>query len=92
MAELSEALNNPEERQHAATALRALISKIVLTPGPERGETYVTLHGEFVTILEWVSRQAVGKTAKTNTPRGDLTGVLESMVAGAGFEPATFRL
>jgi site-specific DNA recombinase len=92
VAELSEALNNPEERQRAATALRALISKIVLTPEPERGETYVTLHGEFVTILEWVARQAVGKAAKTNTPGGDLAGVLESVVAGVGFEPTTFRL
>ncbi|MHB2264578.1 recombinase family protein [Aliihoeflea sp. PC F10.4] len=85
VAELTEALNNPEERQRAATALRALISKIVLTPGPEHGETCVTLHGEFVTILEWVARQAVGKTVKTNTPGGALAGVLESVVAGAGF-------
>ena len=92
VAELTEALNNPEERQRAATALRALISKIVLTPGPERGETFVALHGEFVTILEWVARQAIGKTARTNTPGGDLAGVLESVVAGAGFEPVTFRL
>lgn len=36
---LAEALNQPEERDDAATALRALIDKVVLTPGAQRGET-----------------------------------------------------
>ena len=69
-----------------------LIERIVLTPGPERGEIYATLHGELRTILEWTERQAIGNATKRNTPGGVRAGVSFSMVAGAGFEPAAFRL
>ena len=69
-----------------------LIEKIVLTPGPERGEIFATLHGELGTILAWTERQALGRTTKTNTPGAGLTGVSASMVAGARFELTTFRL
>ena len=89
---LTEALNRSEERTEAAEALRALIEKIVLTPGLERGEILATLQGELRTILEWTERQAVGKAAKNKTPGAGLAGVSVSVVAGAGFEPATFRL
>ena len=89
---LTKALNRKEERQEAAETLRGLIEKISLTPGPERGEIYATLHGELGTILNWTERQAIGKATKKNTPGGDLTGVSLSVVAGAGFEPAAFRL
>ena len=89
---LTKALNRKEERQDAAETLRGLIEKISLTPGPERGEIYATLHGELGTILNWTERQAIGMTTKNNTPGGDLTGVSVSVVAGAGFEPAAFRL
>ncbi|MBT9373355.1 recombinase family protein [Rhizobium sp. CSW-27] len=80
---LTKALNHKEERQEAAETLRGLIEKISLTPGPERGEIYATLHGELGTILNWTERQAIGKATKTNTPGGDLTGVSLSVVAGA---------
>ena len=50
---LTKALNRKKERQEAAETLRGLIEKISLTPGPERGEIYVTLHGELGTILNW---------------------------------------
>ncbi|WP_265519334.1 recombinase family protein [Nitratireductor luteus] len=89
---LTEALNRPGERSEAAEALRALIEKIVLRPGTNRGEIDATLHGELGTILNWVERQAVGKTAKNNTPGSGPTGVSVSVVAGVGFEPTTFRL
>ncbi len=92
VSDLTKALNRKEERQEAAETLRGLIEKISLTPGPERGEIYATLHGELGTILNWTERQAIGKATKTNTPGGDLTGLSVSMVAGAGFEPAAFRL
>ncbi|WP_342354330.1 recombinase family protein [Paracoccus siganidrum] len=92
VAELSEALNHPETRAESADQLRVLIEKIVLTPGPNRGEVYARLHGDLATILEWVARQE-GKTGtKDKTPGGIRSGVLVSVVAGAGFEPATFRL
>ena len=89
---LTKALNRKEERQEAAETLRGLIEKISLTPGPERGEIYATLHGELGTILNWTERQAIGKTTKTKNPAAMATGVSVSVVAGAGFEPAAFRL
>ncbi|MDO5622616.1 MAG: hypothetical protein Q4G24_14240 [Paracoccus sp. (in: a-proteobacteria)] len=92
VAQLTEALNHPAERQQASEALRMLIEKIVLTPGPERGEIYATLHGELGQILSWTERQAIGAATKTNTPGGTRSGVLVSVVAGIGFEPMTFRL
>ncbi|MFC0243918.1 DNA resolvase [Falsochrobactrum ovis] len=79
---LTAALNRPEERQQAADALRMLIEKIVLTPGPERGELYATLHGELRTILEWTERQAIGKAGKTTKPAAGATGLSVSLVAG----------
>jgi len=81
---LTAALAKPDERPQAAAALRMLIEKIVLTPGPERGEIFATLHGELRTILEWTERQSIGKATKTNTPGAELAGVSVSMVAGAG--------
>lgn len=89
---LTKALNRKEERQEAAETLRGLIEKISLTPGPERGEIYATLHGELSTILEWTERQAIGKAAKTTKPAADATGLSLSVVAGARFELTTFRL
>jgi site-specific DNA recombinase len=89
---LTEALNRPNERPQAAETLRMLIEKIVLTPGPERGEILATLHGELSTILEWTERQAFGKAGRTTKPAVGAAGMSVSVVAGAGFEPATFRL
>lgn len=84
---LTKALNRKEERQEASQDLRALIEKIVLTPGPERGELYATLHGELRTILEWTERQAIGKTAKTTKPAAGATGLSVSVVAGGRRQP-----
>ncbi|WP_366927449.1 recombinase family protein [Martelella sp.] len=92
VAKLTQALNRPAVRQEAAEALRMLIEKIALTPGQKRGEIDATLYGELGQILAWTERQALGKASKTNTPGGTSSGVLVSVVAGAGFEPAAFRL
>lgn len=92
ISRLTEALNRPEDRGEAAEALGMLIEKIVLRPGPNRGEIDATLYGELGAILNWTERQAVGGLTKTNTPGAGLTGVSVSVVAGAGFEPAAFRL
>ena len=89
---LTEALNRPEDRAEAGEAIRALIEKITLKPGPNRGEIDATLHGELGTILAWIEAQALGKAQKQNTPGAGLSGVSVSVVAGAGFEPAAFRL
>jgi len=83
VSDLTKALNRKEEREEAAETLRGLIEKISLTPGPERGEIYATLHGELGTILNWTERQAIGKAGKTTKPTADATGVSLSLVAGA---------
>jgi site-specific DNA recombinase len=79
---LTAALNRPEDRAEAAEAIRSLIDKIVLRPGPNRGEIDATLHGELGTILNWIERQAIRKTAKKNTPAACAAGVSVSVVAG----------
>ena len=87
VARLATALGKPEERDAAAAAIRGLIDGIVLTPGEKRGELQVTLRGELGKILEWTGSGA--EKEKTDTP---VSGMSVSVVAGAGFEPATFRL
>jgi len=74
---LAEALRHPQERDEAAEAIRALIDRITLTPGPGRGEIAATLHGDLGTILEWTAR--TGQKNKTDTPGA---GVSVSVVAG----------
>ncbi|KAA1053067.1 hypothetical protein [Azospirillum argentinense] len=85
VARLAEALNRPEERDEAAGAIRGLIEQITLTSGLKRGQLDVTLYGELGTLLEWTAK-------KQNTPGPGGSRVSVSVVAGAGFEPATFRL
>ena len=92
VATLTHALNRPEERPQAAEALRMLIERIVLTPGTERGEMFAAMHGELRTILEWTERQATNESAKTTKPAAKAAGFVVLVVAGAGFEPAAFRL
>ncbi|SCM76579.1 Resolvase domain (fragment) [uncultured Pleomorphomonas sp.] len=89
---LIDALNQPEERQEAAATMRTLIEKIVLMPGPNRGEIDAMLYGELGTILNWIERQDISKGGKKTKPAAFATGLSVSMVAGAGFEPAAFRL
>jgi site-specific DNA recombinase len=73
---LAEALRKPEERDEAVDAIRTLMEKIILTPGPKRGELAATLHGDLVTILEWTAQGA-------NSSGRDRSGVSVSVVAGA---------
>ena len=83
---LAEALRDPRERDEAAEAVRGLIERIVLAPGAKRGEMDATLHGDLGAVLEWTAK---GRKNETDTPS---SGMSVSVVAGAGFEPATFRL
>jgi len=85
VARLAEALEHPDERDEAAEAIRGLIEKITLKPGPKRGQIDAVLYGDLGRILDWTARNA-------NTPGAELSGVSVSVVAGAGFEPTTFRL
>ena len=82
---LAEALRSQTERDEAAEAIRSLVERITLMPGAERGQIDATLHGDFGEILRWTAQ-------KQKTPGAFASGVSVSVVAGAGFEPATFRL
>ncbi|MET4702543.1 site-specific DNA recombinase, partial [Constrictibacter sp. MBR-5] len=85
VANLVEALTDPEAMLEAGDVIRSLVAKVVLTPGAKRGEVHAELHGELAAILALASAQ---KKSLTPVSRG----VRLSVVAGAGFEPATFRL
>ena len=80
---LAQALEHPETRTEASEALRGLIDAITLTP--VQGALKIELKGNLAAML----------SAATNAKRSPETGDLSlqvQMVAGAGFEPATFGL
>ncbi len=81
--ELAEALQREDTRLEASEMLRGLIDSIVLTP--EKGQLRIELRGNLAAML----------TAAQQTKRSPETGDLlvpVQLVAGAGFEPATFGL
>ena len=84
VAELHEAIQSEDIREEAWEVIRSLVDEILLTP--EDGELRIDLKGELAGILSL----AAGK----KKPDAQLRIGLEQikMVAGAGFEPATFRL
>ncbi|GAJ29067.1 recombinase family protein [Acidomonas methanolica] len=87
---VTESLNQPEDRAEASEAVRALVEKIVLSPGDKRGEIFATLYGELGTLLRFVNQK---DTKSSKSLKGIAkTSMWESVVAGAGFEPAAFRL
>ena len=81
VARLADTLNVPGTRQEAGEIIRSLIERIVLTPEGDRLKA--ELYGDLAGIL------AFCEGAKGE--RGGSGGIV-SVVAGAGFEPATFRL
>ena len=73
---LTEALGNPDNRTEAATALRALIEKIVITPTERRSEHHVRLFGDLEVILAWAEdRQAIQQAPLRLSFRGGGEGV-----------------
>ncbi len=84
VADLTEALNSDETRTEAAELIRSLIEAIVLVP--EDGALKVDLKGALAGILQLCADDK-------NPSRFSPEGLLQlKLVAGAGFEPATFRL
>jgi site-specific DNA recombinase len=84
------ALNEDGTREEAADLLRGLIEKIVLRPDGDAPNGHaVELYGELGAILVLCSVPG-GTNAKARTGGAGFRQV--TMVAGAGFEPATFRL
>jgi hypothetical protein len=78
---LAHALEQAETRVEATEALRGLIDAIILTPAD--GELRIELKGNLAAML------SAATNAKRSPETGDLLLQVE-MVAGAGFEPATF--
>ncbi|MGN7614272.1 recombinase family protein, partial [Magnetococcales bacterium HHB-1] len=81
---LVQALNDPNALIEANTAIRQLIERVHLVP--ENGELKIELYGELAALLK------LGTEPKKEHPQAESEGVQITMVAGAGFEPATFRL
>lgn len=69
MARLADALKHPEDRDEAATAIRGLIERIVLSPGEKWGEVHATLHGDLGTILEWTATGDGKNQGGTSRPK-----------------------
>ena len=97
VTELAAALAHEESRVGAAEALRGLIDCITLTPDGE--ELRIELQGNLAAMLRAAEAQNTGKpmtiggllTDGARSPDDDdLVQIM--MVAGAGFEPATFGL
>ncbi|MPN10773.1 hypothetical protein SDC9_158070 [bioreactor metagenome] len=87
---LVNALSDPAVRVQAAEAMRSLISEIRMIPASDAPDGHrIELSGDLAGIL------ALSEPDMTKPPRlARADDSLESgtMVAGAGFEPATFRL
>ena len=84
---LKQALDRNDARAEASEHLRGLIEKIVLTPEPRRDQLRIDLHGDLAGILQIASQKQVrpGNTLDSGPNK-------IALVAGAGFEPATFGL
>ncbi len=67
------------------SAIRGLAERTAHTPGKKWAEMDAVPHGDLGTIFEWAS----AGNGKPDIPLSEMSG---SVVAGAGFEPATFRL
>ncbi|HIC82009.1 MAG TPA: recombinase family protein, partial [Kiloniellaceae bacterium] len=81
IAELQEALERDEEtRLKAIAAIRDLIDRIVVVFGDGRGEFEVEIEGRLARILALAHGESQDQKS------------MGLLVAGAGFEPATFRL
>ncbi|WP_454819262.1 recombinase family protein [Labrys neptuniae] len=71
------------KRLNAGDIIRSLVKAIILTP--EHGELQIDVRGDLAGILTLATQ--------TKTPAACATGLSQvKMVAGAGFEPAAFRL
>jgi site-specific DNA recombinase len=80
---LANALDHPETRTEASEALRGRIDAIVMTPDGDG--LRIELKGNLAAML------GAAQNAKRSPETGDLS-LQVVMVAGAGFEPATFGL
>ena len=81
---LIDALNKPDTITQANEAIRQLLERIRLVP--EGNTLNIELFGELAALI------SLGIGPSDKHPLADAEGVQVTLVAGAGFEPATFRL
>ena len=88
VSRLREALTDESRRAEVAELIRGLVDRIVLTPVEHNGRKTlaVDLLGHIAGIL------AMATQTKKPPQRGGVSEESIKLVAGAGFEPATFRL
>jgi site-specific DNA recombinase len=86
--QLAAALNEPGTASEAAEIIRGLIDRIVLTASD--GILQARLYGDLAAIMACAEGNQLWPAS--NVPGSTGPGTLLSVVAGAGFEPATFRL
>ncbi|MCB6180203.1 recombinase family protein [Rhodobacter sp. Har01] len=77
---LATLLEDEAGRAEAVAALRGLVERIEVGVGETRGRCTVTIHGGLAGVLAFCADP------------GQSSGGTEFLVAGAGFEPAAFRL
>ena len=87
---LRNALDRKDGRSEAAEHLRALIDKIVLTPEKGREDLRIDLYGDLAGILCIASQKRARPGNAANNSVSEPNKI--ALVAGAGFEPATFGL
>ena len=92
VANLHVALANQDCRAEATEIIRSLIEKIVITSS--EGSPQIELHGDLAMMVE-LAQGAGAENTKAARMRAALNATDKSsvkVVAGAGFEPTTFRL
>ena len=86
VSDLETLLQDEDTKPQATDILRSLIQRIEISAGQRRGHAEVRIFGALASILDF----ALESTHAKATADGGLCRVL--LVAGAGFEPAAFRL
>ena len=87
VSNLEEVLANPATHPNTVASIRGQIERVTLTPNDEGGLD-IHLYGDLARILEFCEADE----HTSHRPGRGGPGRELSVVAGAGFEPATFRL
>ena len=88
IAELESVLGDGDEGMAAMEMIRSMVDRVVLSPCPSGAGLEAQLHGDLLAILEACAEA----DPKRRQPASLEAGCQLSVVAGAGFEPAAFRL
>ena len=87
---LSKALGGPDTREEAAEVVRSLVSAIELTS--EDGKLSVVLRGDLAAMLAVAAHKKKPGAPSLEAGLAEALLAQESLGAGTGFEPVTFRL